>query len=228
MSAVSVEVFQGAYNELCVPLESSSTGSRADTFFVPLEVQSTHCIVGRAAKSYRMSSVQGSTLDALGVLASLLAVKTIFDQCVHLQNLQGEIQALRLKAKYLGLPNSVSISANRVLDSKSSTIDNVVLRAEINVTSIKKFLNTVSRRRALDYMYEILEQAYSESDVVLVNEMLYSASKWLVGESVAVSFLRATYRVKERSTYWQYYYDSVKRSLEGNPELDRMLRGLKV
>ncbi|AOX10708.1 hypothetical protein Q5O_20735 [Pseudomonas putida JB] len=75
-------------------------------------------------------------------------------------------------------------------------------------------------------MYEVLENAYSDSNFGLINEMLLCASKSLIGESLAVSFLRATSRAKFRSVYWSYYCGLVKESYEGNPDAERILRGL--
>jgi hypothetical protein len=228
MSAVPVSVVEGALKSFFIPEAQAST---CTYYTEPYEVsssswsgQETH---GATGKNYEVTSTGSLELYGLG-----MAVPTAKELRESVALINKHRYAWPVVNLGVAIPRefksrwySIEFGC-RGLDSGNSTTENVKLQAELLVSTMKTFLHANSRRKALDYMYEVLEDAYSESDLGLVNEMLFCASKILIGDSLAVSFLRATSRVKNRSIYWAFYCSRVKQSLEGNPDADRILRGL--
>jgi len=83
-----------------------------------------------------------------------------------------------------------------------------------------------SRRRALDYMYDFLEEAFEQKNLKMIDHMLFLSSEQLVDHSLSVSFLRATSRVRKSLVYWKYYEFKVRESLSGHPDAKKLLKGL--
>lgn len=132
-----------------------------------------------------------------------------------------------VKSDFLAVSALISATAELYsFEPKASTASNVELEAELHLSKMKHFERASSRRRALDYMYEFLEEAFAAKKLEMINEMLLKASTGLVGHSLSVGFLRATSRARDRLSFWNYYFDAVRVGLEGDPDSERLLRGL--
>lgn len=108
----------------------------------------------------------------------------------------------------------------------SSELDTPSVQAKMHLKKMLSFERNYSRRKALDYMYSFLEDAFSDKDLNMIDEALCHASEQLVGSSLSVSFLRATSRAKGKLYFWNYYYAKVKSGLADGADAARVLRGL--
>lgn len=113
-----------------------------------------------------------------------------------------------------------------LLGGLSGTIDSCEIEAELHLYKMKTFAREESRRRALDYMYDFLEDAYEQRNLRMIDHMLYLGSSDLLGNSLSVSFLRATSRARKHLNFWNFYEAKVKESLAGNPDAKKLLKGL--
>ncbi|MDH0133499.1 hypothetical protein N7381_09600 [Pseudomonas asiatica] len=227
MSAVPVSVIEGALNSFCMPVaEASSRTFYSGQYTTQCHAGSAREVHGAAAMNHRVAYI-GGCAEALSKSVAMHFARDMYELQATFVVGSGFHEAKHVVKNSDLIPLFYpSMSLLGSLDAGSSTTDNVELQAKLLISTMKTFLHEVSRRKALDYMYEILEDAYSQADLGLINEMLYWAAQLLVGESIAVSFLRATSRVRQRSVYWSHYCQVVKKSFEGNPEAEKTLRGL--
>lgn len=118
------------------------------------------------------------------------------------------------------------VSSGVVHATAPSDLDSAEVEAQLHLNKMCAFERLYSRRRALDYMYDFLEDAFFEKKISMVDDALVHACSGLIGGSLAVSFLRATSRAKAKLRFWNYYYAHVKNSLKDDPDSARILRGL--
>ncbi|WP_143505335.1 hypothetical protein [Pseudomonas sp. ICMP 460] len=111
-------------------------------------------------------------------------------------------------------------------DGFSVGVDAYDVRAQLNLYKMRVFEASESRRRALDFMYDFLEDAFEERDVLMIDHMLLLASSELVDHSLSVSFLRATSRARKHLTFWKLFEGRVRLSLKDNPNAHKLLKGL--
>lgn len=233
MNQLAIPVFDGVFASLgAKDFDDTRIGAAVEAHYSskPKFSASTFCFSRERRVQFRTALAMESAEDYLHMLGNAWAITCEMNvsinslaraKCLHASMSREKKLEIGLRRYLVLLNDDLSVSA------ESSTNNNVELQAELTVASIKNQLS-VSRRNALDYMYEVIEDAYSLNDITLINEMLFAASKHLIDGSLAVSFLRATFRVKGRTEYWSYYYGIVRRSLEGNPGAERLLRGLGV
>lgn len=118
------------------------------------------------------------------------------------------------------------VRSHYVVDNLFAGLDSSEVQAELHLFKMQVFEALESRRRALDYMYDFLEDAFSQKDISMINHMLFLASTSLVGHSLSVSFLRATSRARKQLTFWRLFESRVRSSLKDNPNAKKLLKGL--
>jgi len=178
---------------------------------------STQCAYAVTQHSINLTQpgFMSTAINALSINRDLLLSRSLCNSYITVDHLTAE------------LFGAMRFSEENSLHPKSSTIDSFELEAETHINKLKFFESHFSRRRALDYMYELLEDAFAAKKLAMIDELLLSASHNLIGTSIAISFLRATQRAKDRLTFWPYFYYNIKASLDDNPEAKTMLRGLE-
>lgn len=231
MSAVAVPVFNGAGASFCLQSPGVAASTAANTFI------SLRSSASRQSKPIASDLTTTSNRYAsLGAVASAAYIEALAMAWTFTSYQSATIGKCYSRSEIAGSTSRADRSASMIrylfdlnggwsIDSESSTQNNLALQADLKISVIKAFLSE-SRQKALDYMYDMVEDAYADNNISLLNELLYSAAKHLVDSSLSVSFLRATFRVKGRTEYWGYYYSIVKRTLEGRPDAERLLRGL--
>ena len=130
----------------------------------------------------------------------------------------GRIRSTRaalLDARWSGLVRSVDVG-----------LDSAETQAELHLFKMRTFEATESRRRALDYMYDFLEDAFDRRDTRMIDHMLLLASRDLIGHSLSVSFLRATSRARKYLSFWRFFSSKVRDSLRDHPHANKLLKGL--
>lgn len=105
-------------------------------------------------------------------------------------------------------------------------LDSAETQAELHLYKMRMFEALESRRRALDYMYDFLEDAFENRDTRMIDHMLLLASRDLVGHSLSVSFLRATSRARKHLSFWRLFSSKVRNSLMDHPDANKLLKGL--
>lgn len=108
----------------------------------------------------------------------------------------------------------------------SNTIDSFKVEGELHLLKMKTYEASESRRRALDYMYDFLEDAFERNHLRMIDHMLLLSAEKLLKHSLSVSFLRATSRARKHLVYWKFYESKVRESLVGNPDAKKLLKGL--
>ena len=238
MSQVAHSVVEGALNKYFYQsVDSAGTGMSVNALY-PIDYPGTAIGAASAAMFATLSALSEATSSHSFVdcaSSNELPILSVPNSCAAAQaryrrNLAWtEMPTRESHSGFLTLAMSVLSSARIDIYSfepKASTASNVELEAELHLSKMKFFERASSRRRALDYMYEFLEESFASKKLEMINEMLLKASTDLVGHSLSVGFLRATSRARDRLNFWDYYFDAVKVSLEGNPDSERILRGL--
>jgi hypothetical protein len=132
----------------------------------------------------------------------------------------------RAVATFSNLAKKFAVFGGALLADSESTVSSPKVDAKLHLHNIKQYEAVRSRRYALNYMFHTLEDAFERKEVEMLNFMLYSAADELLGSSMSVSLLRATFRARNELAMWSYYRDVVQHSLRDDPDAKKLLRGL--
>lgn len=113
----------------------------------------------------------------------------------------------------------------QIVDS-GSTVVSPRNDALLHLRNIKRYEVRYSRRKALDYMFDALEQAFDNMEVEMLNCMLNAAGQELDPHGLGISLLRATFRGRKSLVMWSVYRKVVEESLHDHPDRRKLLRGL--
>lgn len=117
-------------------------------------------------------------------------------------------------------------SLGQLFKGLASTIDSYQVEADLNLRKMIDLEASISRRRALDFMYDLVEGAFEEENLRMLDHMLILSTDRLIKHSLSVSFLRATSRARGKLKNWKSYELLVRLSLVGHPNEKKLLKGL--
>jgi len=140
--------------------------------------------------------------------------------------LYGEAVVAKTVSKYDAVVKGLLGRGPVVVTDSESTTASPRIDAVRHVHNLKQYEASISRSKALDYMFEVVEEAFAQSDVEMLNCLLYTAARELKGTTLSVSLLRATFRARSELSMWKPLRDVTQNALSGHVDGKKLLRGL--
>ncbi|MCQ9422691.1 hypothetical protein NRB16_03985 [Pseudomonas sp. LJDD11] len=137
------------------------------------------------------------------------------------------LSATELSANIASIRNHLHYITGGVPQAAASTsLASPSIQARLHLTKMKSYERGQSRRKALDYMYDFLEDAFEEKNLSMLDALLEGASVEFLDSTLSVSLLRATSRAKKSLVNWRLYKFKVIESLQEDPSRGVLLRGI--